>query len=657
MNNPPKALRANVILPLISVLALAACGGSSSSTPETEQPVGGLLKKVTAPAELESSIKTALTTVTPVPPGDVLATPTANPEPAADSFTGTYTQEKNVDEFDAVRYDGEHLYIAPRRFIECCFVVPLAQADGAVSAGTPAQASIRILATDPGTASATVAGTIPLDDTVSVQGLYVDANRLFALTTKSFYGTYGDRWLSPAIWAPEKFGFQVFDVTDKSAPLQEVDASIDGVFVDSRRIGNIVYIVSRYAPNIDGLFYDPQTAEEQAHNEALLAEVTLDDLLPTITIDGVTQPLVNPGNCYVSNDERIPGYAVVTSITAVPIDNPQAFVNTCYNDNVYGVYVSENALYFPQVLGYLLPDDVETRIHKFALAGTSVNYRGSADIEGQVWRGGQADFRMSEHNGDLRVLASDYQQSNTDFVDHLLYVLRESPTEAALDIVSSLPNASRPEPIGKPNEQLYGVRFLGDRAYAVTFLQVDPLYVIDLTDPADPRIAGELEITGFSDFLHPVNDELLLGLGSGATGGVKLELFDVSDLSAPLSRGAITIGDQNTHSEARWDRHAFTYQPDVAGVDRFTVPATAWGDVDGQFQAETSLHLFEIHDKTTPALASLVPVGQVTPPATSEFGFVERNRAFLHNDTISSVVDELVWSAFWLSPTMVNGPF
>jgi uncharacterized secreted protein with C-terminal beta-propeller domain len=321
------------------------------------------------------------------------------------------------------------------------------------------------------------------------------------------------------------------------------------------------------------------------------------------------------------------------------------------------VYVSESAIYFPQVVGYLLPDDVQTRIHKFDLNGTSVQYRGSADIDGQVWRGGQADFRMSEHNGDLRVLASDYQFNSTDFVDHLLYILRESPTEPALDIVSSLPNASHPEPIGKPNEQLYGVRFLGDRAFAVTFLQVDPLYVIDLADPADPRIAGELEVTGFSDFLHPVSDELLLGLGAEAAGGVKLELFDVSDLSAPLSRGAVTIGDQNSYSEARWDRHAFTYQADIAGVDRFTVPATILTEVGSQFQFETSLHLFEIHDKATPALASLVPVGQLTPPVTSEFGFAERNRAFLHDDTIYYVLDETAWSAFWLSPTMVNGPF
>ena len=204
----------------------------------------------------------------------------------------------------------------------------------------------------------------------------------------------------------------------------------------------------------------------------------------------------------------------------------------------YGVYVSENALYFTESRpDTALARDV-TRIHKFALQGTQVRYRGSADIDGTVWRGGQSDFRMNEFEGDLRILASQFDWTNEDFVDHKLYVLRESSTRRHLDTVSTLPNSARPEEIGKPNEALYGVRFLGDRAYAVTFLQIDPLYAIDLSDPEDPYIAGELEVTGFSDFLHPVTDDLLLGLGTGANGGVKLELFDVSDLRSRCREAA-----------------------------------------------------------------------------------------------------------------------
>jgi len=631
-------------------LALGGCSSSSNAPVDPDQPVAGLLKKLDNGQQLEAALKAGFTTINTTSTADGLAVGAAAPAPEG-NFTGTYTQEANVDEFDAVRYDGAHLYVAPRRYFPCCFLA----ADGAVNTGDPAQPSIRILSTDPANADATLVSEIPLEENMSVQGMYVAGERMFALTAQAMYGAYGEFWTMPAIWAPEKLGYRVYDLADKANPVLETDVSIDGVFVDSRRIGNVVYIVSRYAPNLPGLIYYPMTATDVAANEAVLADVNLDDMLPTITIDGVSQMLVDPARCYVANDDRVPHYPVLTNITAIPIDNPQAFVNTCYNDEVYGAYVSENAIYFPQVVSYLWPGETKTRIHKFALQGTGVSYRGSGDIDGHVWRGGQADFRMSEQGGDLRVLSSTYTLDSSDFIDHLLFVLRESATEPALDIVGRLPNAARPDPIGKPNEDLYGVRFLGDRAYAVTFQRIDPLYVIDLANPADPFIAGELEVTGFSDFLHPVSDELLLGLGSEQA-GVKLELFDVSDLAMPVSRGAVALGDTGSWSEARWDRHAFTYQADVNGIDRFTIPVSLYDQSSGTGVWAHTLQLFEIHDKAMPNLASLVPVGSIVPPLP-EAAWVERNRAFIHDDTVYYIQDETVWSAFWDSPTLVNGPF
>jgi uncharacterized secreted protein with C-terminal beta-propeller domain len=341
------------------------------------------------------------------------------------------------------------------------------------------------------------------------------------------------------------------------------------------------------------------------------------------------------------------------------VDNPTAFTSTCYNEGAYGVYVSENALYITEFRPDIAVSGNTTRIHKFALAGTQVRYRGSADIQGTVWRGGQSDFRMSEHNGDLRLLASEFTGSNEDFVDHKLYILRESGMRPDLEIVSTLPNAQRPDEIGKPNEALYGVRFLADRAYAVTFMQIDPLYAIDLSDPGDPFIAGELEITGFSDFLHPVNDDLLLGLGTGANGGIKLELFDVSILEQPLSRGSATLGGRGSYSEARYNRHAFTYQADVNGIDRFAIPANLYSQDGNYSYLESGLYLFEILDKDMPALAALNRVGSINPPVDGTImpWFSNRNRAFIHNDTVYYVRDEAVWAAQWNSPTIISGPF
>ena len=635
------------------LLAIAGCGSSGSDSNNTPdpQPVG-LLSSVTDPAAFEASIKDGLSQMSSA---EQLAAAGAVQD---NNFTGTYTQDLNVDELDAVRYDGEHLFIAPRRYFHCCFIL----ADAQEPAGDPVPAperSIRILATDPANGVAEPVSVIPLEDDISVQGMYLEGGKMFALTGQMIYGHYGDLWADFAIWAPEKLGFRIYDVTDAGNPELEIEASIDGVFVESRRIGNTIYIVSRYTPWIEGLHYYVATAEQQAENQALLASVTMDDLLPKITIAGQTGALVAPENCYVTTGDDTSDSPVITSITAVPIDDPANFTTTCYNEHAYGVYVSENALYFTELRRDAAAQRDVTRIHKFALAGTNIRYRGSSEIDGTVWRGGQADFRMNEYEGDLRLLASQFDWTNEDFVDHQLYILRESSTRPDLEIVSTLPNNSRPEEIGKPNEALYGVRFLGDTAYAVTFEQIDPLYAIDLSNPDDPFIAGELEVTGFSDFLHPVSDDLLLGLGRGGNGGVKLELFDVSNIAQPLSRGTATIGGQGTYSEATYDRHAFTYLADVNGIDRFTIPVNLFA-TDGSFQfLGSALYLFEILDKNMPSLAMLNSAGSIDPPSVgpNDPEWVERSRAFIHDDTVYYVRDDDVWAAFWHTPAIVNGPF
>ena len=647
-------------VPGLVLLVLAGCGSGSSSNTETPAPVQGLLSPVGTAAVLEASLKSGLTVIANAE--QLAAADAAAATSAGDgNYTGTYTQELNVDELDTVRYDGDHLYVAPRRYFPCCFI--LAEAGAAVDDARPEpERSIRILATDPANGSADTVSSIPLADDTSVQGMYVEADRLFALTGRATYGHYGPLWADLAIWAPEKLGFHLYDTTDKANPQLEIEAMIDGVFIESRRIGNTVYVVSRYTPWIEGLHYYVQTAEQQAENAALLDSVTIEELLPKITIGEATQLLVAPDNCYVTTNEESP-YAVITTVTAIPLDDPLNFTSACYNESAYGVYVSENALYFTELRPNTGPETASqvsvTRVHKFALAGTNIQYRGSSDIEGTVWRGGQADFRMSEHNGDLRVLASKFYWGNDDFVDHQLYILRESSAGPHLEILSSLPNASRPEEIGKPNEVLFGVRFLGDTAYAVTFEQIDPLYALDLSDPADPFIAGELQVTGFSEFLHPVNDDLLLGLGRSAEGAIKLELFDVSNITQPLSRGSSVIGGQGTYSEAQYDRHAFTYQADVNGVDRFTVPAQVFATNDSREFLGSALYLFEILDKNMPSLATLNRVGAIEPPPLDPSlpDWVERSRAFIHDDTVYYLRDEDVWAAFWQSPSIVNGPF
>jgi uncharacterized secreted protein with C-terminal beta-propeller domain len=226
-------------------------------------------------------------------------------------------------------------------------------------------------------------------------------------------------------------------------------------------------------------------------------------------------------------------------------------------------------------------------------------------------------------------------------------------------VIGQLPNERRPEEIGKPNESLFGVRFLGDRAYAVTFLRTDPLYAIDLTVPEDPRIGGKLEVPGFSDLLHPVSANLLLGVGLFDAGGIKLELFDVSNLSSPQSRGVVQLGGRGTYSDALYDRHAFAYLPGDS-IDRFALPANVFSE-DGRFQfVAAGLYLFEITGKQNAQTAQLRAVGGVEPRTGNSQGVIApaaRSRSFIQGDAVFFVRDEDVWAARWSNPGAVNGPY
>lgn len=643
--SPPIKIPLLVSLALLT-LQLTACGGGTDAAQPTAQEPVGMLRLVRNAAELESSLKTA---VRSAPSVDALAAVAATASPGR--FSGTYTQEARVDELDPVRYDGNYLYIAPQRAIRCCFIGdPTATPAPPVP---PAPSSIRILKTDAGNATATQVGSIALESGLSVQGLYVSGESAIALTSEAFFGSYGEFWTAVPYWAPTKFGVRIYDVANPATPRTLFTATMDGVFVESRRVGDRIYVVSRFAPR---LIMD-------AVQRGALDTVELANLLPQITINGVSRSLVDPTRCYVTADDSDGPAAVITSITVIPVQNPAALVTTCYNEEAYGVYVSEQALYLTQYRQVSNPQtpatsSTKTRVHKFDITGAAPAYRGSAEVEGMAWTGGQSDFRLSEFNGQLRIMTTEFVNDRLDNQDHRLFVLRQRANAPELEIVSQLPNSRRPEEIGKPNEALYGVRFLGNRAYAVTFETVDPLYVLDLTDSNDPRISGSLELPGFSDFLHPVSSDLLLGLGRAAAGGVRLALFDVSTLGRPRELGGITLGGRGSSSEAQYDRHAFAYLADT-GVDRFAIPANLFSE-DGLFRfQESSLNLFEIRNKSTPGLATLHAVGKLVaqdaghPRAT----LVNRSRAFIQDNAVFYIADEEVRAAKWNSPSPANGPF
>ena len=232
-----------------------------------------------------------------------------------------------------------------------------------------------------------------------------------------------------------------------------------------------------------------------------------------------------------------------------------------------------------------------TDIHKFGVSGMTISYRGSGSISGHLgWDASKTSYRMSEHNNDLRVVTYtgtfgwfgtlEAPSSVAAKSPAILSVLREDASATnQLKTIAVLPNQKRPAPIGLSGEQVYAVRFLGARAYVVTFRRIDPLYVLDLADPLDPKVTGELKTNGYSDYLLPVGPDsagLLLGVGKDATTegrvlGVKVSLFDVSNAAAPKELASRVIGKAGSLSGLDFGRHGVNLF-NVGNTTRIAIP-------------------------------------------------------------------------------------
>ena len=149
---------------------------------------------------------------------------------------------------------------------------------------------------------------------------------------------------------------------------------------------------------------------------------------------------------------------------------------------------------------------------------------------------------------------------------------------SVLEINEDMPIVGSLEDVGKPGERIYSVRFQGNRGFVVTFLETDPFYTLDLSDPTNPQAKGQLEIPGFSNYLHPIGDDLLLGVGQsvtdGITQGLQVSLFDVGDFANPV-RLHNYVEENGSYSDAQYDHRGFRYLPE-SGI--LILPLTVYGD-------------------------------------------------------------------------------
>jgi uncharacterized secreted protein with C-terminal beta-propeller domain len=252
------------------------------------------------------------------------------------------------------------------------------------------------------------------------------------------------------------------------------------------------------------------------------------------------------------------------------------------------VYASATSLY---VATQRYDSEARTLLHRFDTSDPdATRYAGSGSVPGTLLN----QFSLSEHAGVLRAAST-----------------REGNSESLVTTLAVQPDALVPRGrvagLGR-GERIYAVRFIGPLGYVVTFRETDPLYTLDLSDPDRPRAVGELELPGYSAYLHPVADGLLLGVGqeatrSGRVQGLQLALFDVSDPARPRRVQQLKLAERWSSSAVEWDHHAFLWWPEgslaVLPVDAETFHGAAGFRVDAaggiaplgrvQHDAETSI--------------------------------------------------------------------
>ncbi|MCX8162465.1 MAG: beta-propeller domain-containing protein, partial [Candidatus Bathyarchaeota archaeon] len=245
-----------------------------------------------------------------------------------------------------------------------------------------------------------------------------------------------------------------------------------------------------------------------------------------------------------------------TNILAVDVDSGEYIVKSLLVGYAGAVYVSRENIYLATPRW---GEEASSSIYRIAMDGLKLEAKASTEVPGIVLN----QFSMDEYNGYFRVATSTQgfvrilTRSNTGEI--------ELSTNVYVARVEDMSIIGRLEGLA-PGENMYSARFVGDRCYLVTFKKVDPLFVIDLSDPYNPRVLGYLKIPGYSDYLHPYGGGYLIGIGKETVEaeegdfawyqGVKISLFDVRDVSSPVEIGKYVIGDRGTDTPVLRDHKA-----------------------------------------------------------------------------------------------------
>jgi hypothetical protein len=492
----------------------------------------------------------------------------ANQPSASGSYSGTNTAVAGVDEPDLVKTDGRHI------------VTVIGGVLRVIDAQTRQLTGILSLSAGDGPGEGLPAGLLLAGDHALV---------LFDQNTQIAAGSAG----------PESTGGLGLMLVDVSAGMPRIigEYTIDGSLVDARQVGPVARVVVHSMPRLffpsAGYAGGQQSADA---NRAAISRAALSSWLPRYTLTSGSVRHTGLVNCADVSHPATTAYSGTSMLTVLTFDlslgtlgDGQPVTVVADGDTVYSnggsLYIaserSMRPVAAPPPAGPVPPAGLPaspsaapggvgtmpasplaaqqyTALYKFDISGSGRPvYQASGTVPGWLLgSSGTAQYALSEWNGALRVATTTglFGWSGQPPLS-AVYVLEQVGSQ--LSIVGKVGGLGQ-------GEQIYAVRFAGPVGYVVTYRQVDPLYTLDLSDPAQPRVAGDLLLSGYSAYLDPIDATHLIGIGQatnalGQIQGTQISLFDVSDLAAPTRLAVYHL--QFGHSEAEFDPHAFLYWP------------------------------------------------------------------------------------------------
>lgn len=454
------------------------------------------------------------------------------------TYSQTNQQVEGVDEADLVKTDGQFIYDITN--YEQLIITDIRNPRKLVNAS--------------------ITG---FDGTFYPRELYVDDNLLVVIGSKQHDQPVTADEAKRMMPTQELSVIRVYDVTDRKQPKLIRETGAEGYIIGTRKIGRHVYMVTNNRP----MYWIQNDLPE---GEELLPKVfdSADDhSVQPMKIDQVS---ILPG-------AMEPSYSVITALD-IHSGDKSGVETKAYLGSGEQLYMSKDHVYLIATLYGNQATQGNSEVFKFRLNGTAVNFLQSAQLRGTILN----QFSMDEHNGYFRAVTTEgnlWDEKN--IAKNHLFILDNQMKQ-----VGSVENLAK-------NERIYSARFMGDRAYMVTFRETDPLFVLDVEDPQNPEVLGELKIPGFSNYLHPLDERHLLGFGYETvakknpqggepiiqTQGMKISLFDVTDFANPKEKATEIIGGQGTYSPVQHDHHALFLHP---ARNLYGFPVTIYREVKGE---------------------------------------------------------------------------